>query len=113
MLDERLIVFERTCYLGSIVTGLGMLKLFELPASTIDLGSARRLRDWMLFGARLLIWPLIVSTLVSAALQLGAWSKEFKIAGPFAAETNPPRASLVLNVPQEPPAPWWRQPLIG
>jgi hypothetical protein len=52
-------------------------------------------------------------TLVSLALQLGGWPKEFKIAGPFPAETSPARASLIVEVPQEPPAPWWRQPLVG
>jgi hypothetical protein len=66
-----------------------------------------------MFGVRLVFWPLAMLTLVSLALQFGACPKEFKIAGPFEAETNPARASFMLMVPQEAPAPWWRQPLIG
>jgi hypothetical protein len=67
----------------------------------------------MLFGAKLIFWPLFVLTLVALALHFGAWKKEFKIAGPFAAETNLARHSLVLPVPQEGRAAWWRQPLLG
>ena len=67
----------------------------------------------MLFSAKLIFWPLALLTLVALALQLGAWQKEFKIAGPFAAETNPARHSLILAVPQEGRAAWWRQPLMG
>ena len=81
-----------------------MSEIFRtLAIFTIDLASAIRIRRCMLFGARLLIWPLVALTLVALALQLGAWPKEFKIAGPFAAETNPPRHSLILEVPQEGP----------
>jgi hypothetical protein len=90
-----------------------MQELFR-TLGTIEPTSVRRsIRDWMLFGARLIFWPLAVLTLVLMALQLGAWPKEFKFVGPFAAETNPARASLILDVPQEAPAPWWRQPLSG
>ncbi|MCA6099027.1 hypothetical protein [Bradyrhizobium australafricanum] len=72
--------------------------------------------DWTLAGvriARLLFWPLTALTLVSLVLQLGVWQREFKFPGPFGAETNPPRASLILGVPQEAAPPWWRQPLVG
>jgi hypothetical protein len=62
--------------------------------------------------ARWIVWPLLVVTLAAVALQLGAWQKEFKFAGPFAAETNPPRASLILPVPPD-QSPWWAEPLIG
>ena len=73
---------------------------------------ARGIHD-RLFAARLVFWPLALLTLISLTLQLGAWHTEFKIAGPFAAETNPPRASLILEVPQGEHAPWWRQPPVG
>jgi hypothetical protein len=75
--------------------------------------SIRRVSNRVLGSARVIFWPLVVLTLVSLVLQLGVWQREFRIAGPFAAETNPPRASLLLNVPQELSAPWWRQPLLG
>lgn len=91
-----------------------MSELFRTPPiSAVDPTFGHRIRDWMLLGARLMFWPVILLTLVSVALQLGVWHKEFRIAGPFAAETSPPRASLILEVPQEPPAPWWRRPLVG
>jgi hypothetical protein len=90
-----------------------MQELSRTSTIAIEPGSTRRIRDWMLLGARLTFWPLIVLTLMSLSLQLGAWPKEFKFVGPFAAETNPARASLILDVPQEAPAPWWRQPLNG
>ncbi|OSI90187.1 hypothetical protein [Bradyrhizobium canariense] len=89
-----------------------MQRLFRTGEIAIG-PSSIRLHGWMLFGARLIFWPLVVLTLVSLALQLGAWRKEFTIVGPFAAETNPARASFILDVPQEAPAPWWRQPLSG
>lgn len=63
--------------------------------------------------ARAVFWPLALLTLISVALQFGAWGAEFTINGPFAAETNPPRASLILAVPQEQETPWWREPLLG
>jgi len=70
----------------------------------------RPIHDWGLRGATLIFWPLALLTLMSLALQPGAWHTEIKIAGPFAAETNPPRASLVLEVPQPP---FWMLPLVG
>jgi hypothetical protein len=85
---------------------------YRIPGvSTV--GPTTRIRHGMLFSARLIFWPLALLTLVALALHFGAWKKEFKIAGPFAAETNPARHSLILEVPQEGPAAWWRQPLIG
>lgn len=64
-------------------------------------------------GARVIFWPLALLTLVMLAMQLGAWRKDFNIAGPFAAETSPARHSLIVTVPKEGRTPWWRQPLIG
>ena len=81
--------------------------------STVDPTTASRIRHGMLFSARLIFWPLALLTLVMLAIQLGAWRTEFNIAGPFAAETSPARHSLILVVPNEGPAAWWRQPLIG
>jgi hypothetical protein len=91
-----------------------MPKLFH--ASSViaaDPKFASRIGRCMVFSARLIFWPLALLTLVALALQFGAWREEFKIAGPFAAETNPARDSLILAVPQQPPTEWWRQPLIG
>jgi hypothetical protein len=51
--------------------------------------------------------------LAAIALEAGFWRKEMPISGPFAAEANPAQRSLIVAVPQEGPAPWWRQPLIG
>ncbi|OSI90186.1 hypothetical protein BSZ18_21915 [Bradyrhizobium canariense] len=85
----------------------------RISGFAIELASIRRIHDRMLFGARLILWPLIVLTLVSLALQLGGWQSEFNVSGPFAEETNPPRASLVLELPADGLARWWRQPLIG
>jgi hypothetical protein len=79
----------------------------------VDPKSISPVRRWMVFGAKLIFWPLALLTLVALAIQLGAYRKEFRIAGPFTAETNPARHSLILAVPQEGPAAWWRQPLIG
>jgi hypothetical protein len=91
-----------------------MLDLFRIrPIFTFALPFVGRNHDRIRFGARLIFWPLALLTLISLALQFGAWHTEFKIAGPFAAETNPPRASLILEVPQGPRAPWWREPLVG
>jgi hypothetical protein len=84
-----------------------------LGVFAVDPTAARRTRRFMLFCAKLVFWPLALLTLVALALHLGAWQTEFKIAGPFAAETNPARHSLILAVPQEGPAEWWRQPLLG
>jgi hypothetical protein len=53
-----------------------------LGSFTVD--PTTRLRRSTLFSARLIFWPLFALTLVALTLQLGAWKKEFKIAGPFA-----------------------------
>ncbi|MEH2526397.1 MULTISPECIES: hypothetical protein [unclassified Bradyrhizobium] len=90
-----------------------MQELLRTSGIAIKSASVRCFRDWMLVGAKLIFWPLVVLALVSLALQLGAWSKEVKFAGPFATETNPARASLILNVPQEGRAQWWRRPPNG
>jgi hypothetical protein len=89
-----------------------MLDLFRIRP-VFDLPFVGRSADWARIGARLIFWALALLTLTSLALQLSAWRTEFKIAGPFAAETNPPRASLIMEVPQGQQAPWWGKPLIG
>jgi hypothetical protein len=71
------------------------------PIFTFAPAFVRRIHDWIPVAARLIFWPLALLALMSLALQLGTWHTEFKIAGPFAAETNPPRASLILEIPQE------------
>jgi hypothetical protein len=89
-----------------------MMEVFRTSAiSAVDPTSS--IGRNMLFGARLILWLLLLLTAVMLALGMGAYRKELKIAGPFAAETNPPRHSLMLEVPQEGRATWWRQPLIG
>ena len=91
-----------------------MTMSYRIPGIfTVDPTSVSRVRRWMAFGAKLIFWPLALLTLLALALQLGAWKKEFRITGPFAAETNPARHSFILAVPQEGRAAWWRQPLIG
>jgi hypothetical protein len=91
-----------------------MSDLFRIrPISTFVPTFGRRVHTRILFGARLIFWPLALLTLISLALHFGAWHTEFKIAGPFAAETNPPRASLTLQLPGEVSAPWWAQPMVG
>jgi hypothetical protein len=86
-----------------------MSELFRIrPIFAFTPPFVRRIHDRVLFGAKLIFWPLVMLTLISLALQLGAWHTEFKIVGPFVAETNPPRASLILEVPQGEPALWWR-----
>jgi len=79
----------------------------------VDPASISRVRRWLVFGARLAFWPLALLTLLALALVLGAYQKEYKIAGPFAEEQSPPGHSLILRVPREGRARWWRQPLIG
>jgi hypothetical protein len=83
--------------------------------STIVVGpiSVSGVPGWMMFGTKLTFWLLCALTLASVVLQLGAWQTELRFAGPFAAETNPPRAALILQLPQEGRSRWWRQPLIG
>lgn len=71
------------------------------------------IRNGITFGAKLIFWPLALLVLVALALEFGAYKREFRIAGPFAAETMPARHSLLLAVPQEGPAVWWRQPMLG
>jgi hypothetical protein len=92
---------------------IAMSELFRSPAVfTVDPTRFSRTRYWLI-GAKQLFWIVALLTLVALALELGAYRKELKIAGPFAAETNPARHSLVLNVPQEGQNGWWRQPLTG
>ncbi|MCC8972243.1 glycosyltransferase family 39 protein [Bradyrhizobium brasilense] len=90
-----------------------MQYLLRRSGAAVGSASIRQVSDWKSIGARLIFWPLVVLTLVALALQLGIQQQEFEFAGPFTAETNPPQASFILAVPQEPPAPWWRQPLLG
>jgi hypothetical protein len=83
------------------------------PIFTFAPAFVRRIHNWIPIAARLIFWPLALLALMSLALQLSTWHTEFKIAGPFAAETNPPRASLILEIPQKQRTRWWRQPLVG
>src|ERR1700687_1453883 len=93
---------------------IAMVELFRTPvAFAIEPKSVSRIRNWALFLTRLIFWPIAFLALVALALELGAYRKEFKIAGPFAEESDPARHSLILTVPQEGRAPWWRQPLLG
>lgn len=80
---------------------------------TAGTGASDRIRRWTVLGAKLILGPLALLTLVILVIQFGAWRIQFEIAGPFAAETNPARHSLILEVPKEGPTAWWRQPLIG
>jgi hypothetical protein len=89
-----------------------MLDLFRLR-SIFDMALPFINSDRVRLGARLIFWPFALLTLMSLALQFGAWHTDFKIAGPFAAETNPPQGSLILEVPRVQRVPWWRQPLAG
>lgn len=72
-----------------------------------------RLRDWVVAAARLIFWPLALLTLVSLAFQFGAWHAEYSFAGPFTPETDPPRGSMKLQLPQDKLAPWWVRPVAG
>jgi hypothetical protein len=83
------------------------------PTLGFALPFADQIPDRVRFCAKVIVWPLLVLTLAAMALQFGAWQKEFKIAGPFAAETNPARASLMLELPPEASAPWWAWPVMG
>ncbi len=80
---------------------------------SIDPASAICFRRWIMIGAKLTFWPLALLTLAMLTIQFGAWRKEFNIAGPFAAETNPARHSLILTVPKEGRTAWWRRPPLG
>jgi hypothetical protein len=63
--------------------------LAQIPSViAVDPKFVSPIRHWMVFSTKLILWPLALLTLVALALHLGAWRKEFKIAGPFAAETN-------------------------
>ena len=91
-----------------------MLELYRIPEpSNVDPASICRIPYWVSLIGRPLFWTVVLMTLVALALELGAHRKEFKIAGPFASETNPARHSLILAVPQEGRAAWWRQPLLA
>ncbi|RXG94487.1 hypothetical protein [Bradyrhizobium zhanjiangense] len=90
-----------------------MQYLLRRSGAATEPASIRHLSDWKSVGARLIFWPVVLLTLVALALQLGMKQTEFEFAGPFTVETNPPQASFILAVPQEPPAPWWRQPVLG
>jgi len=79
----------------------------------LDPASASGFHRWTGFGAKLVFWPLALLTLAALALQLGARQREYKVAGPFAAETNPARHSLILAVPQDTRPKWWIEPLVG
>jgi hypothetical protein len=80
------------------------------PTAAAGLSVSHR---WLLLCGHLILGPLALVTLVVVALQIGVWRKDVDIAGPFAAEINPPQHSLILTVPSDGPAPWWRQPLNG
>jgi hypothetical protein len=90
-----------------------MPELFRIQGLLLDPATVSGIRRRMPSGTRLVFWPLALLTLVMLAIQLGAWQKEFNIAGPFRAETNPARHALVLAVPKESRTPWWSQPLRG
>ncbi|MCP1914588.1 hypothetical protein J2R96_007068 [Bradyrhizobium elkanii] len=90
-----------------------MQHLLGRTGAAAEPGSTRHVSGWKSIAARSVFWLLALLTLAALALQLGIRQKEFEFSGPFGPETNPPQASLILGVPQEPPAPWWRQPLLG
>lgn len=75
--------------------------------------SVSRVHRSTVLGAKLIFWPLALLTLVALALQFGAWKQKYIFSGPFAAETNPARHSLILAVPEQARVAWWRQPLTG
>jgi hypothetical protein len=72
----------------------------------------QRNRTRIAAGARLLLWPLVVLTLVACALNYDIWQKELTIAGPFVSATNPPRHSLLVAVPPEYTSVWWSKSLL-
>jgi hypothetical protein len=71
------------------------------------------LRRWPQFVARLVLFPALALTLFALALELGVKQKEYVIAGPFQAISNPPRNALFVSIPTDGPARWWRQPMLG
>src|SRR5258708_7377908 len=97
---------------GRAGAGTGMTMSYRMPG-IFTVGPTTRIRHGMLLSAKLIFWPLALLMLVALALEYGAYQREFKIAGPFEAEGSPASHSLVLKVPQEGRAVWWRQPLLG
>jgi hypothetical protein len=79
----------------------------------LDPTTARRTRRFVLFSTKLVFLPLVLLTTVALALHLGAWKKEYRIEGPFPAETSPARHSLILAVPQDMHPKWWMEPPLG
>jgi hypothetical protein len=65
-----------------------MVDLFRLRPFAFVPASGRQIPHYVPTAARLIFWPLLVLALMSVALQFGAWHAEFKIAEPFAPETN-------------------------
>src|SRR4051794_19629519 len=99
---------------GRAGEGTGMTMSYRITGIfTVDPTTAKRIRHGMLFSAKLIFWPLALLALVALALQLGAWKQEYIFSGPFGAETNPARHSLILEVPEQARVAWWRQPLTG
>jgi len=91
-----------------------MQELLPVPDNfAADPISAHPTRRWAMFGVRVVFWPVVLLTLVALALEFGAYQREFKIAGPFEREAGLADHSLVLAVPLEGRAVWWRQPLLG
>jgi hypothetical protein len=87
--------------------------MLRVPEFTFaDLATDSQIKRPILMGIKAIFWSLALLTLVALAMQLGVWHKTFNITGPFAAETDPPRRSLKLMVPDDGVA-WWRQSLIG
>ena len=63
-----------------------MPESLRIPDSvTVKPVPADRIRRWTVLGAKLILCPLALLTLVILAIQFGAWRIEFEIAGPFAA----------------------------
>jgi hypothetical protein len=71
------------------------------------------LRGWSRLLFQLAFWPAVVLTLFAGALELGLKQKEYVVAGPFGSPDSPPKQSVFAYLPQEAPAQWWRQPLLG
>lgn len=87
-----------------------MSELFRLPSAIFpDLKAGSDITKRAPVAVRLIFWSLALLTLVMLALQFGVWHKEFSFTGPFDAELDPPRHSLVVTVPEQHIA-WWKQP---
>jgi hypothetical protein len=82
------------------------------PVATLSRG---RIPVSITSGAKLIFWLLVLLTLAALALERGVWIEQFKIAGPFAVESDPPRHSLMLTVPPDlqDASVWWAEPLLG